>query len=160
MAARERGTQRLAGRVVHVTLLASASLIGLRQGAIALDPSCPLDSPCTLTLPRRALIEGWIATEPVERYKVFVHLYAPSGRLAAQTASEPGATLRPTHTWSPGEQVIDRYGVMIPPETPSGDYVLAVGLYPIDDPLSRLPVSLDGVLVGDRLDLTPIIVIP
>jgi hypothetical protein len=128
-------------------------------------PSIHLDG---YTLLKDALAPGdilqlalfWRATEPVERYKVFVHLYAPSGRLAAQTDSEPGATLRPTNTWSPGEQIIDRYGVMIPTETPPGEYVLAVGLYPVDDPLDRLPVSLDGVLVGDRLDLTPLVVAP
>ena len=33
----------------------------------------------------------WRAVEPVERYKVFVHLYAQDGRMAAQTDREPGA---------------------------------------------------------------------
>jgi hypothetical protein len=128
-------------------------------------PSIHLDGYTLLT---DALVPGdilqlalfWRAVEPVERYKVFVHLYDQSGRLAAQTDSEPGATLRPTNTWSPGEQIVDRYGVMIPLETPPGDYVLAVGLYPVDDPLNRLPVSQDGAQVGDRLDLTRLVVVP
>jgi mannosyltransferase len=128
-------------------------------------PSIYLDGYTLLT---DALVPGdilqlalfWRAVEPVERYKVFVHLYDQSGRLAAQTDSEPGATLRPTNTWSPGEQIVDRYGVMIPLETPPGDYVLAVGLYPVDDPLNRLPVSQDGAQVGDRLDLTRLVVVP
>jgi hypothetical protein len=102
----------------------------------------------------------WHASQPVERYKVFVHVYDEAGRLVAQTDSEPGAALRPTHTWSPGEQVVDRYGVMMPPEMAPGDYVLAVGLYPIADPNSRLPVFRDGLAVGDRLDLAPLVVAP
>jgi hypothetical protein len=91
---------------------------------------------------------------------VFVHVYDAAGRLVAQTDSEPGAALRPTHTWSPGERVVDRYGVVMPPETAPGDYVLAIGLYPVADPNDRLPVVRDGVAVGDRLDLASLLVVP
>jgi mannosyltransferase len=103
----------------------------------------------------------WRATEPIpDRYKVFVHLYDGAGRLVAQTDSEPGATLRPTDTWSPGERITDRYGVLIPPEVSPGTYTLAVGLYAIADPDDRLPVTRDGALIGDRLDLTSITIVP
>ncbi len=99
----------------------------------------------------------WQTDEPItERYKVFVHLYAVSGELIAQTDTEPGATLRPTTTWAPGETVIDRYGVLVPLETPPGMYTLAVGLYDIANPAHRLPVVRGGAPVGDRLDLTSV----
>ncbi len=103
----------------------------------------------------------WRAGEAIpERYKVFVHLYDEASRLVAQTDSEPGATLRPTDTWSPGERVTDRYGVLIPLGLSPGTYTLAVGLYPLADPDDRLPVIQDGVPVGDRLDLAWITVVP
>ena len=88
-----------------------------------------------------------------DRYKVFVHLYDDAGQLIAQTDSEPGGALRPTHTWQPGETVIDRYGVLLPEEAEPGHYTLAVGLYDVADPTNRLNVVLDGVPSGDSLDL-------
>lgn len=99
----------------------------------------------------------WHADKSVsERYKVFVHLYDQGGRLVAQTDSEPGAALRPTNTWVPGERISDRYGVLIPRDVPGGTYVLAVGLYDLTDPTRRLTVS-DGTTSGsDRLDLITI----
>ena len=101
----------------------------------------------------------WRAAGPIpERYKVFVHLYDEGGELVAQTDSEPGATQRPTDTWVPGEQITDRYGVLIPPEAPGGIYTLAVGLYPLADPSDRLAVTLDGVPAGDRLNLAKVLV--
>jgi mannosyltransferase len=101
----------------------------------------------------------WHASEEIpDRYKVFVHLYDEAGELVAQTDSEPGATLRPTDIWSPGERIADRYGVQIPPDLPPGAYTLSVGLYPIADPNDRLTVTFDGVSVGDRLDLAQIVI--
>jgi mannosyltransferase len=99
----------------------------------------------------------WRAEKPItERYKVFVHLYDEEGSVVAQTDSEPGADLRPTNTWLPGETVIDRYGVSIPQETPSGRYRLVVGLYSLTDPDQRLDVLEDGRPVGDHIQLTTI----
>jgi 4-amino-4-deoxy-L-arabinose transferase-like glycosyltransferase len=101
----------------------------------------------------------WHAEERIpDRYKVFVHLYDEAGEVAAQTDSEPGATLRPTDTWMPGERVVDRYGVLIPAELPLGAYALTVGLYDLTDPTDRLHVFRDGVSAGDHLGLTQVIV--
>jgi hypothetical protein len=120
------------------------------------------------TLLTEALVPGdilqltlfWRASEPIpERYKVFVHLYDEADRLVAQTDSEPGATLRPTDTWSPGERIADRYGVLIPPGVSPGFYKLVIGLYPIGDPDSRLFIIRDGALASDRLDLMSIAVV-
>ncbi len=91
----------------------------------------------------------WRGLEPLEeRYKVFVHLYDDGGRLVAQTDNEPG-----TPTWPPGERVVDRYGVLVPAETPPGDYSLVVGLYPLAAPDDRLTVIQGGEPAGGHLDL-------
>jgi hypothetical protein len=94
----------------------------------------------------------WEATEPVEaRYKVFLHLVGPVG-LIAQRDSEPGGWLALTTTWEPGRQVIDRHGVLVPPDAPPGRYDLRLGLYALDDPTARLPIQTPAGMV-DAVDL-------
>ena len=100
----------------------------------------------------------WEALAPIsERYKVFLHLIGDDGQPVAQRDSEPGGGLALTTTWQPGRVVIDHYGVLVPPTTPPGEYTLAVGLYPLDDPVARLPVTLDGSPSGDLLILETIV---
>ncbi|MBN8595278.1 MAG: glycosyltransferase family 39 protein [Anaerolineae bacterium] len=73
-------------------------------------------------------------------YKVFLQLLRPEGSLAAQRDSEPVNGARPTSTWTAGENVIDRHGLVLPADLPAGEYMLIVGLY---DPNTgiRLPVG-------------------
>ncbi len=53
---------------------------------------------------------------------------------------QPVQWLRPTSTWQAGEQIVDRYGLLLPDLLPAGQYTIAVGLY---HPATgqRLPVS-------------------
>jgi mannosyltransferase len=88
------------------------------------------------------------------RYKVFVHLYAPDGTLVAQHDGEPNGDLTPTTAWQPGEGVIDRHGLLLPQSLSPGTYQLAIGLYL--ETGERLPVSLDGEVMGDSLALADI----
>lgn len=85
----------------------------------------------------------WRALEPVpENYTVFVHLLTGSdgaGQLIAQQDNPPVRGTRPTSAWEPGQVVVDPYDLLVPEDTPPGEYVLAVGLYHWPD-LSRLPV--------------------
>jgi hypothetical protein len=74
-----------------------------------------------------------------ERYKVFVHLLDGGGRIVAQVDREPGADLVPTTIWRPGEMVVDRYGVLVPPGTPPGRYELGIGMYDLNG--NRLPTQ-------------------
>jgi hypothetical protein len=86
-------------------------------------------------------------------YKVFVHLVDDSGQPLAQRDSEPLGGSRPTTTWSAGEMVTDRVGLLLPPELRPGDYELLVGMY---DPetLERLPLlDAAGQTVGDSISL-------
>ncbi len=95
----------------------------------------------------------WEAQVPVtERYKVTVQLLDGVGQLAAQVDTEPGDGLNPTDTWQPGQVLTDRYGIPIPADLPPGNYTLVVALYHVATG-ERLPVTLDGELVGDHLSL-------
>lgn len=94
----------------------------------------------------------WRAQRPVEGdLKVFVHMLDVQGRLVAQRDSEPLGGLRPTSTWSAGERLVDRYGILLPDGLPSGEYQLVVGMY---DPTTgdRLPATAPGLVVsGDHV---------
>ncbi|MCJ7739226.1 MAG: DUF4832 domain-containing protein, partial [Anaerolineae bacterium] len=65
-----------------------------------------------------------------------------------QHDAEPVGGFRPTDSWAPGEVVVDRSGVALPAELPSGEYRLIVGVYNAYSG-ERLLV-LDG---GDRVEL-------
>jgi hypothetical protein len=87
----------------------------------------------------------WQTDAPLNvRYKVFVHLLDTAGGLAAQRDSEPGGGLALTTTWTPGAVVEDNHALLLP--TAPGEYQLCVGLYDIDNPQARLPVSAGGDL--------------
>lgn len=73
-------------------------------------------------------------------YQVFVHLLNSADEKLAQRDGQPVQWLRPTSTWQPGEELIDRYGLLLPDDIPAGRYTIAVGVY---DPITgqRLPIS-------------------
>jgi len=73
---------------------------------------------------------SWQAAEPItDAYKVFVHLQAADGRLAAQRDAEPLDGTRPTTDWHPGETIAERAGLWLPADLAPGDYRLLLGLY-------------------------------
>jgi len=87
----------------------------------------------------------WKATAPIDkRYKVFAHVIggvnpATQSPVWAQMDNEPMGDSRPTIDWQVGEQIDDRYGLMLPANIPPGDYTIEIGMY---DPTTqgRLPV--------------------
>ena len=113
-----------------------------------------------VNLPRRDFAPGesvpltlfWRAVKsPDERLKVFVHLLDGNGTLVAQNDAEPVGNFRPTDGWEPGEQLVDRYGVLLPRDLPPGDYALRVGMYRFSG--ERLPVTQAGQPAGDAINL-------
>ncbi len=101
----------------------------------------------------------WEAQTPIkERYKVFLHLLDSEGRMGAQRDSEPGGGLALTSTWEPNVRQIDNHGILVPLDAAAGAYQLIAGLYPLEDPLTRLPATLDGEAVGDTIPLASITV--
>lgn len=102
-----------------------------------------------------ALELTWRTTMPIAAsYKVFTHLYNESGRLVAQHDSVPANEEDPTSSWTPGEIITDRHGLMLPDVTPSS-LRLVIGLY---DPATgqRLPLT-EG---GDEVIVGPVKVVP
>ncbi len=104
----------------------------------------------------------WQAKEPVDGdYTVFVHLQGPDGRLVAQQDTPPARGTRPTSDWEIGVLVEDPYELALPPDAPSGDYRLSVGMY---DPatLERLAAfgADTGRLPEDRVVLATVQVRP
>lgn len=96
----------------------------------------------------------WSSLQRVDQdYHVFVHLVDPHNEKIAQRDGQPVQWLRPTSSWQPGEEIIDHYGLLLPPNLPLGEYRIVVGLY---DPVSgqRLPTSAG---LGDyAIELRPI----
>ncbi len=83
----------------------------------------------------------WESLEAVEtNYQVFVHLLNEAGEKILQRDGQPVQWMRPTGVWQPGDEIVDRYGFVVPPDLPPGNYSIVVGLY---DPVTgqRLPVS-------------------
>ncbi len=75
-----------------------------------------------------------------QRYKIFLHLVDTSGQPIAQRDSEPGGGLNLTTIWQPNEVISDNHGLLIPTNTPPGQYRVLLGLYDITDPTIRLPI--------------------
>jgi 4-amino-4-deoxy-L-arabinose transferase-like glycosyltransferase len=64
-----------------------------------------------------------------DSYTVFVHLLDASGALRGQKDNPPVNGAYPTTLWQPGEFVVDRYELALPPDLPPGEYTLQVGMY-------------------------------
>jgi hypothetical protein len=64
-----------------------------------------------------------------DHWKVFTHLLDANSKVVAQRDAEPGDGLRPTTTWTHGEQIEDNYGIAIPADLPPGSYSLEIGMY-------------------------------
>ena len=99
-------------------------------------------------LPETELVGGeslfvrlyWQADGLIEvSYKVFTHLLGPDGNLYGQLDAVPQGYARPTTSWRAGETILDDYRIEVPAGAPTGEYVLAFGMY---DPqtMMRVPV--------------------
>jgi hypothetical protein len=64
-----------------------------------------------------------------DHWKVFTHLLDSGSAVVAQRDAEPSDNLRPTTSWSRGEQIQDNYGIAIPESLPAGNYTLEIGMY-------------------------------
>ena len=72
----------------------------------------------------------WESLRPVDQsYHVFVHLLDERGTIAAEKDGQPVQWTRPTNSWQTGEQIADRYGILLPETFAPGRYTIAVGLY-------------------------------
>ena len=79
--------------------------------------------PLAVTLHWHALAES------PKSYVRFVHLLDGEGRIVTQQDSVPGQSELPTTGWVPGEYLVDRVQLALPPDLPAGQYRLEVGFY-------------------------------
>jgi len=79
-------------------------------------------------------------TTPAVAYKVSVQLLDEAGAVIAQHDSEPAEWSRPTTGWLPGEYIVDRHSMEVPPDAAPGEHSLVAAMY---DPRTsaRLPVA-------------------
>jgi hypothetical protein len=87
-----------------------------------------------------------------QSWKVFVHLIDSEGQIIAQQDQIPGRGRFPSTGWVSGEYLTDRYQLSLPPDAPSGQYLLRIGLYNPNDSI-RLPLVVDGQDVNDHIIL-------
>jgi hypothetical protein len=100
------------------------------------------------------LVLTWRASQsPTQNYKVFVHMLDRHDHIVAQRDSEPLSGRSPTTSWQPGQSIADNYGLLVAPGTPPGEHRIEVGMYDLATG-ARLPVSVEGKPVGDRLLLS------
>jgi 4-amino-4-deoxy-L-arabinose transferase-like glycosyltransferase len=84
----------------------------------------------------------WEALAPMEAdYTVFVHLVDEDGQLAGDGDGPPLHGGFPTTMWQPGDGVVDEHIVRVPPDVPTGDYVIVVGWY---DPTTGARLTIEG----------------
>ncbi len=83
-------------------------------------------------------------------YTVFVHVLDASEKVVTQRDQQPADGRRPTSSWFPGDEILDRYTLTLPSALASGEYPIEVGMYNPGDG-RRLPVSSGGVSLGDRI---------
>jgi hypothetical protein len=100
----------------------------------------------------------WQAEGAIDQsYKITLQLLDEGGKLAAQIDTVPRDGLAPTTSWQPGEELVDRYGVLLPTDLPPGRYRLIVAVYHAATG-ERLAVVADEQHVGDHLLVSEVIV--
>lgn len=139
-------------------------LVSARAWANGRTTSAPWSDPIT-TQPGDVihLILEWESLAQVEEsYTVFVHLIDGNNVPHVALDYTPLGGSAPTHLWIPkwlpGQQMLDPYRLVIPPELPAGDYWIEVGLYEMVNG-RRLHLSdKQGNLNGDRFILGQVVV--
>jgi hypothetical protein len=96
----------------------------------------------------------WRAIAPsTGSHKVSVQSYYGDGVMVAQKDALPVCDREPTTTWEIGELVVDIHDVPVAADAPPGRYPLFVSLYR-EEGGARLPVhGVDGIPVGDAIQL-------
>jgi hypothetical protein len=136
---------------------ATAGDITLQAAYVTVDGR-PVDLRQPISLPPGASVAVtllWSATaRPGADYTVFVHVLDSAGALVAQHDGTPRDGTRPTGTWAPGEQLLDRHTLTIPAGL-AGEGVLIAGLYD-SATVVRQPFG-DG---RDTVTLAPVVFAP
>jgi hypothetical protein len=90
-----------------------------------------------------------VLTPPGQPLSLMAHLLRADG---TPVAVGDGLGV-PVEQWQPDDIIVQRHTFQLPPETAPGPLWLSVGAYTLPD-VQRLPVSVNGAVVGDRLVVT------
>jgi hypothetical protein len=82
---------------------------------------------------------------------LFTHALGEAGTVVAQEDRLDA----PAWDWQAGDVIAQLHHFTLPPDLPPGPVALEVGAYRRAD-LIRLPILVDGVVVGDRVILQPV----
>ncbi len=100
----------------------------------------------------------WQPVGPLEdNYVVFSHILDSTGQLVASHDSIPDNGRFPTHSWLPGETIVDSHLIQLPADLPAGEYQVRVGLY-IPETGERLAITAgdEAVSAQDSFLLTSV----
>lgn len=94
----------------------------------------------------------WQAVQPpIADYTLSIRLTTQQGGIVSQIEGvQPQGGTRPTSQWTIGETIIDSYSLLIPPNTPPGDYQLRV-VFQDPNAQTRLPIVETGRAEQDNL---------
>jgi hypothetical protein len=101
-------------------------VILLEQGVVMADRSDPAVAPGEMLF---AELDWQALKKPSTRYKISLQLLDAGGVLKAQHDREPLDGYRPTDSWQPGEEIVDRYAFRLPTDLPPGPYRLLLIMY-------------------------------
>jgi hypothetical protein len=77
---------------------------------------------------------------PSSDYNLFLQLLAADGTPVAQHDGPPNGGYASTSTWTPGEEIPDRHGLVLPADLTAAEYQLIAGLY---DPVTGRRLHVD-----------------
>jgi hypothetical protein len=76
------------------------------------------------------LVFYWRALRDIQKeYNLLLQLIDSSGKVITQVIALPGASWYPTSRWERNEQVKGQHDIVIPPQTPEGEYLLRIVLF-------------------------------
>ncbi len=95
----------------------------------------------------------WRVTEvPSRPLSIMLHLLGPAGTVIVGDGLGV-----PVDQWQPGDIIVQRHRLLLPPEAPAGEYVPETGIYWAET-VERWPVQVNGQAAGDSLRLAPLTV--
>lgn len=125
--------------------------LGGRIRLAGVVPPRPVVAPTELAQGRPELhyILYWEVIRPVDgAYNVFVHVLDPAGQVVAQGDGPPVRGSFPTDRWPAGKIIRDDRTLRLPPDFPSNEYRLLIGMYRLADLIRLGHGGVDRVEVG------------
>jgi len=109
----------------------------LSKRAVLDDDTSLAYAPLRMTVLPGDAIQFSLRWRPGERlepqHKVLVHLGTPGTEPVAQNDLAIGADLDPEAEWPPAGYILERYALLVPEDTPPGEYYVYVGVYDPED---------------------------